>query len=51
MAGFGKDIIIVTQELGPVTNGGRDLKDTMQLAAVIKLPHSVFVSSFALACV
>lgn len=37
MAGFGRDVILVTQELGPNYQGGRDLKGTVQLAAVIKL--------------
>lgn len=51
MAGFGRGVILVIQELGPNYQWGRGLKGTVQLVAVIKLFCSVFVFSFALMCV
>lgn len=51
MAGFGRGVILVIQELGPNYQWGRGLKGTERLVAVIKLSCSVLVFSFALTCV
>lgn len=51
MAGLGRDVILATPELWPNNQGRRVLKGTGQLVAEIKASYSVFVFSFALACV